>query len=76
MSSLFPLCFTSREQYENWLEVARVIRPGSIDHCTDCTPEYQAKMKAAGRCEYPGTTFAPGKDGFVEGTRPIAMETA
>ena len=26
-------------------------------YCADCLPEFQCKMKAAGRCEHPTVTF-------------------
>lgn len=60
-SSGVPSC-TTKEQYANWKDTARVSAPNLyIGFCEDCTPEYQAEMRAAGRCENPEIRF------FMEG---------
>lgn len=38
--------------------------------CTDCTPEYQAKMIEEKRCRHPEIKFGRGEDGFIEGYLP------
>jgi hypothetical protein len=61
-----PMC-TDRETYEKWVEVARMSRPPfDTLFCTDCTPEYQSRMKEEGRCENPDIVFVI-EDGMVEG---------
>ena len=50
-----PLCAT-RSQYVAWLE-AEKLYPARFGFCTDCTPGYQAQMKAEGRCENPSVRF-------------------
>ncbi len=65
-----PKCFASARQYANWVEAASIGRGLTSGICTDCTPEYQAEMLAADRCEHPSVTFHPDEDGMIEGRRP------
>jgi len=51
-----PMC-TDKETYAAWREAARKSFPGEAGFCTDCTPDYQAEMIAAGRCENPWIKF-------------------
>jgi hypothetical protein len=52
-----PRC-VSRRQYFAWKEQARISAPSdAVGFCEDCTPEYQAEMKAAARCENTGVRF-------------------
>ena len=43
-----PDCAT-KEQFESWVEAARVVIP-LWGFCEDCTTEYQTKMIAQKRC--------------------------
>ena len=72
MRIVIPKCFASRRQFELWREASRRVDPGDSDYCTDCTVEYQARMRLQGRCAYPATSFTADADGFVEGHRPVA----
>ena len=60
-----PLCFPSAEVYGRWREITRGnnMSPGADGYCADCTPEYQAQMRAQGRCEFPDTVFVADVDG-------------
>lgn len=55
-----PPCFDSDKQYDEWyhasldVSIRRLHRP---TYCTDCLPEYQAKMHQQGRCTFPLTEF-------------------
>lgn len=53
-----PLCFDSKAEYELFLQ-ADSPNPDTLGpaHCWDCTPEYQAEMKAEGRCMRPNVRF-------------------
>jgi hypothetical protein len=44
-----PACFKDEQQYSEWLRLARYARE-ACTICDDCTPEYEEKMKAQGRC--------------------------
>jgi hypothetical protein len=45
-------------QYNEWKERARLSRPNlSAWFCTDCTPQYQAEMKAQNKCVRPEIKF-------------------
>jgi hypothetical protein len=46
--------------------------------CEDCTPEHQAAMVTAKRCDHPDVVFKTDSHGFVCGVRPKpeATETA
>ncbi len=65
-----PRCATP-EDYKLWrrsvwdhkVPPEKALRAG---FCEDCTPEYQAKMKAQGKCENPHVRFVLW-DGFVSG---------
>jgi hypothetical protein len=72
-----PACFDTQEQWEEWHAAAEVCRllankPGraAVAYCTDCTPEYQAQMKARGRCGWPTVTFVRNHGDAVYGRRP------
>lgn len=65
-ASKVPQCFSSLEQYKAWKECARMsYAPNHV--CTDCTPEYQERMKDEGRCENPQVQFEEDEDGFIFG---------
>lgn len=64
----FPRCFPTREAFRLWRDTDSVTRSCS-NFCTDCTPQYQAEMIVAFRCEHPFTIFVRDKDGFWEGRR-------
>ena len=66
----FPLCFESREQYAEWLEMARVSHPAAgHGFCNDCKAEFKEKMLAERRCEFPEVRFKVTSEGAVEGFR-------
>lgn len=70
-----PPCFTVA-QWVLWRtphNAVHVPRPKS--YCEDCTPEYQAEMLAAKRCDHPETTFIRDADGFISGHRPPRPST-
>ena len=67
---VFPLCFSSAAQYRIWKASAQRVKPGDSKYCADCTSEYQSDMILQRRCAYPGTTFHPAADGFLDGVRP------
>ncbi|MDE1906039.1 MAG: hypothetical protein KGH75_06260 [Rhodospirillales bacterium] len=53
-----PRCFDGFQQFHAWHNAARLAPPATeLRHCEDCTPEYQTRMKEAGRCSRPGVTF-------------------
>jgi hypothetical protein len=52
----FPPCFSSRKDYELWLD-GPYQENLSAQHCTDCLPSFKMRMAKAGRCEHPETTF-------------------
>lgn len=56
-----PRCWNGQHGWEEWNSLNKMAddtNGKSPDHyCTDCTPEYQAQMKAAGRCEHPEVKF-------------------
>jgi hypothetical protein len=67
-----PLCFDGPRQYHAWERLAQETRAhcdAPVTYCTDCTPEYQQRMLAAGRCKHPETEFARNADGVIEGRR-------
>lgn len=73
----FPICFESRDQYNSWRWAAdRAGGVGLSGYCIDCTPEYQARMIAEGRCSYPATTFKLDEDGEVVGQRSLRDKRA
>lgn len=70
-----PDCFDTEEQYRIWVTMAKVSHQFTkVQHCLDCTPEYQARMLAAGRCACPEIRFGRDKDGFICGYRPVKTE--
>lgn len=71
-----PPCFRSNWQYEDFIEAEilqyddmKVDGPLTSGYCTYCTPWFQRKMKAEGRCLHPGVKFTLDEDGF-RGHRP------
>lgn len=58
---MFPPCFDSQRQYDEWIEAARESRTKMHrhSHCNDCCQEYQYAMIRARRCENPGHVFEP-----------------
>jgi hypothetical protein len=66
----FPLCFSSREQYQAWKLLA-INTVGVLSGiCTDCTPKYQKEMIEADRCTHPDVKFGFDEDGLVTGFAP------
>lgn len=65
MANIFPLCFSSLEQYERWRKSFQCPR----SHCHDCLPAYQLRMKKQRRCEHPETMFTLDEEGGVVGHR-------
>ena len=47
------------DSFRLWAELAsfKTAKKEPIEFCNDCTPEYQAKAKAAGKCSYPDRQF-------------------
>jgi hypothetical protein len=64
-----PACFTP-EQWTLWRKPHHSIYVPAKHACEDCTPEYQAEMRSARRCDHPETIFKRDADGFVSGHRP------
>lgn len=65
-----PSCFTV-EDWHRWHGQSRMQHtPKPHSPCEDCTPEYQAKMIAANRCDHPHVTFSTDTHGFVCGSNP------
>lgn len=52
-----PMCFDSDEQFKLWRSAAKISHPGGSWICSDCTPEYHARMVKEYRCEQPLTRF-------------------
>ena len=48
-----PACFDSDEQWHEWASQADLSESPRYQYCIDCTPAYQDKMHAAGRCAHP-----------------------
>lgn len=74
-----PPCFQSNEQWEEYKALAQSGSYHSntretFNYCTDCTPEYQAKMKAQGKCRHPYTSFIT-MNGVVIGRRDVPTIT-
>lgn len=56
----FPLCFQSKEQYEDYNALMNSSSNPSDNlgtFCMDCTPQYKTEMLECGRCEHPETRF-------------------
>lgn len=64
-----PPCFTVA-QWVLWRTPHNSAHVPAKHCCEDCTPEYQAEMLAAKRCDHPETTFIRDADGFISGHRP------
>lgn len=56
-----PACWDNPANWLKWQELneqARSAPDKPLDHfCTDCSPEFQARNVAHGRCAYPDVTF-------------------
>lgn len=73
MPATTPKCFHNSMEFASWATMA-AFTGGCYESgfCTDCTPEYKAKMLAANRCEHPEIRFCLDQDGFIQGTaKPI-----
>jgi hypothetical protein len=63
-----PKCFHNHQQFVIWMAAAR--NTGGCfeaSYCTDCTPEYKARMLAEKRCDHPDIVFGPDEHGFIQG---------
>jgi hypothetical protein len=63
----YPLCFESKKQYQHWGKLVRGSVRAMYGPCTDCTPEYQERMKQQMRCEHPEVKFDFDEDGLIAG---------
>ena len=64
-----PKCFPSEQHFRIWQHAARLTGGCfEVGFCTDCTPEYKARMQAQRRCDHPEIQFAPDEHGFIQGT--------
>ncbi len=57
-----PPCFDTKFQWNFYRELCSYLRSARklsprFNFCVDCTPAYRDRMKAQGRCKFPGTTF-------------------
>lgn len=70
---VYPLCFAPRI-YDLWDKADTAIPKGQrcMNPCVDCLPQYQMRMKKAGRCAHPETMFGVDKDGGIYGFWPEA----
>ena len=65
-----PPCFPSESVWQAWRENSRMnYIPLSEGFCTDCTPEYKAKMVEERRCLWPCVGFKTDSDGMLYGKR-------
>jgi hypothetical protein len=68
-----PPCFNTQRDFDAWMrESKRFAAMADVNpknYCIDCLPDYQRRMKAAGRCAHPEVEFA-NHDGGVYGVRP------
>lgn len=46
----FPVCFDSRTQFREWVELARTAKERAVVSM-DCTHSYAERMAAEGRCD-------------------------
>lgn len=56
----YPLCFQTREQYEDYntlMNASANPRDTVGTYCMDCTPEFKTEMLECGMCEHPETRF-------------------
>jgi hypothetical protein len=68
-----PACFEPIE-WVQWRTAAinpSLVRQPPQSPCEDCTPEFQAAMLGAKRCEHPEATFERDAHGFVRGVLPV-----
>lgn len=65
-----PRCFNSLKDFRLWQLQRNASKVNDSEYCADCTPKYQARMIAEGRCAFPGTTFSRDAHGELHGTRP------
>jgi hypothetical protein len=73
LSAPRPACFDA-VQWKRWRDAAidpKLPVPRSL--CEDCTPEYQAAMLAANRCQHPEAIFNRDAHGFVQGVLPVEV---
>lgn len=49
-----PMCFASKADFERWADGP--LSRGE-NFCTDCTKEYQDKMRTQGKCAFPHVKF-------------------
>lgn len=65
-----PPCFPDDASLLAWRNMNHyVVEPQPSGYCTDCMPDYQARMCAEGRCKHPETSFISLPQGGVEGRR-------
>ncbi len=56
----YPLCFQSKEQYEDYntlMNASANPRDYVGTFCMDCTPEFKTEMLECNMCEHPETRF-------------------
>lgn len=63
-----PACFDSQKSWGIYKVLSQLTAINGHTYCTDCTPEHRDAMIAAGRCAFPGTTFAR-NNGVMVGRR-------
>lgn len=58
-----PLCWNNKANWVEWHRLNVLARDNPkrpLDHfCTDCMPEFKARMVAEGKCEHPTVRFIP-----------------
>lgn len=57
-----PRCWSILADWVEWKRLAQLSlerRERKPTYCTDCSPDFQKKMIAAGRCEYHRVKFVP-----------------
>lgn len=52
-----PPCFSSFDEWADWLKLAARTRLDPSEYCRDCTPSYQRTMIRESRCNNPDTFF-------------------
>ncbi len=68
-----PPCFPDDETLFAWRNINHAVEESAPSgYCTDCTPDYQARMCAEKRCKFPETSFVPVAFGGVEGMRRVS----
>lgn len=68
-----PPCFPSDDHLMFWRNAHHYSGERLPNgYCTDCTPAYQARMCAEGRCKHPETAFIVQPQGGVVGVRRSA----